>query len=397
MPVTPGKITEETTSLPPLDQESRDLLRAIAQPPDHNNTEQIDRLARSVGNWDSLVSVAREHRVLPLAFSRLTAAGAQLPRETMALLKGAYDHNAFHCMSNASELISILRAFEVERISAMPFKGIVLAATIYPDPVARYSGDLDLLVDRQNLLRATSILLGTGYDLKTPVREDGSPALSNSYEYHLERPSDGRVVELRWRLELTQPRYRRNIGMPWVWPRRQTANIAGFEVPNMDPETTLLVLCMHGSKHVWSRLLWISDVSHLLARFPNLDWQFSIRRARKAGLWRALALGVLLANRVCNTNVPPAVLRQFEADGGAIMLATSIEANLFDNPGELPKSRIPYNVKLLGLQDRLRLLLSLNVLRPNERDINFIRLPKPLYPLYVFVRPFRMLRDKSAR
>jgi len=63
------------------------------------------------------------------------------------------------------------------------------------------------------------------------------------------------VLELRWRLELTQPRYRHNLGMDWVWPRRQTVNLAGVDVPNLDPERSLLMLCMHASKHAWSRLI----------------------------------------------------------------------------------------------------------------------------------------------
>ena len=300
-------------------------------------------------------------------------------------------------MSNAAELIALLKAFESEQIPAMPFKGIVLGSTIYRDPAARYCGDLDLLINLKDLKRATSILFSRGYDLRTPVRADGSPALTNSYEYHFERSSDGMVVELRWRLELTQPRYRRDIGMRWIWPKRKTINLAGVHVPNMDPETTLLVLCMHGSRHVWSRLLWISDVAHLLTRFPNLDWKRVIREGRRLGLWRALELGVLLAHRVCHAKAPKEILRQFEADGVAVGLADSLGISLFANPGDFPKSRIPYNVKILGFQDRLRLLLSFDFFRPNDRDRNFIRLPRLLYAFYFFVRPIRILRDKSAR
>ena len=105
------------------------------------------------------------------------------------------------------------------------------------------------------------------------------------------------VLELRWRLELTQPRFKRNLGMDWVWPRRRTAMLAGAEVPDMSPEITLLMLCMHGSKHVWSRLIWICDVAQLLVSSPDLDWKEVTREANQSGLWRSLALGVLLAHR----------------------------------------------------------------------------------------------------
>jgi Uncharacterised nucleotidyltransferase len=397
MPAASDKQPKETAPLPSLSETSRELLRAIAGYPDENNASQIDQLAGSVEDWGTLLSVAQEHRLLPLAFSRLTEVATRIPAFAEEQLKDAYHRNVFHCMSNAAELIAILQAFESEQISAMPFKGIVLGSTIYPDPAARYCGDLDLLINLKDLLRATTILLGRGYDLKTSVHPDGSPALTNSYEYHFERSSDGMVVELRWRLELTQPRYRRDIGMQWIWPKRKTIKLAGVDVPNMDPETTLLVLCMHGSKHVWSRLLWVSDVAHLLARFPNLDWKRVIRDGRRLGLWRALALGVLLAHRVCHAKAPQEILRKFQADRVAAGLADSLRGSFFANPGDFPESRVPYNVKLLGFQDRLMLLLSLDFFRPNDRDLNFIRLPRPLHAFYLFVRPIRILRDKSAR
>jgi Uncharacterised nucleotidyltransferase len=397
MPATSGRQTEETPPLRAVDETARELLRAIAQYPDENGASQVAQWTQRVENWEDFLSAAQEHRILPLAFLRLTEVAAPVPAATLERLREAYHRNVFHCLSNTSELISLLQRFERDRIPVMPFKGIVLASTIYSDPAARHCGDLDLLIDLKNLLKATAILLDRGYELKTPVHEDGSPALSNSYEYHFERPSDGRVVELRWRLELTQPRYRRDIGMNWVWPTRQAAKLAGVDVPNMDPETTLLVLCMHGSKHVWSRLLWICDVAHLLARFPNIDWKHVAAQARRLGLWRALALGVLLAHRICHARVPPAILQQFQADRVALELVGSLEAGLFDSPGHFPQGRVPYNVKLLGFEDRLRLFLSLDFLRPNDRDLNFIRLPRPLHAFYFLVRPIRILRDRSAR
>lgn len=380
-----------------LDRASRDLLRAIMRAPMSNDDSDIARLAHDISDWDRFLAVAREHRLLPLVFSRLTEVEAAVPSDAMERLKSAYDRNVFHCMSNAAELITILKAFQLEQIPAMPFKGIALGATIYRDIAARNAGDLDILVDLEDLQRAAAILLKMGYELKTRVQEDGGPAESNSYEYHFERSADGMVVELRWRLELTQPRYRRDIGLQWVWPRRQTLKLAGAEISNMDPETTLLVLCMHGSKHVWSRLIWVCDLVYLLSQFPSLDWKHVMREARRVGLWRTLALGVLLANRICCSDVPRAVLQRLEADATASELARSLEEAIFDRPGELPSGRMPYSVRLLGFQDRIRLIFSPGFLRPNERDLSFIKLPKTFHPLYLLVRPLRMLRDKSAR
>jgi len=90
--------------------------------------------------------------------------------------------------------------------------------------------------------------------------------------------------------------------------------------------------------------------------------------ANRLGLWRPLALGVLLAHRVAGAAVPEAVLRRFQSDAAACSLARHFEKTLCDVPGSPPLGRPPYNIQLLGSCDRARLLLSLDFLRPRERS-----------------------------
>lgn len=376
-----------------VDSESCELLRAIARPAD---AEQIHRLAVKVCDWDSLLKLAQEHRVMSILFLRLTDISSAVPQSVREHLRAEYDSNMFHNLANAVELIAILKALEHEMIPAMPFKGVVLGASTYHDLTTRPAGDIDLLIYREHLLRAETVLLERGYELKTALGADGM-AGEQCYEYRFERPMDGMVVELRWELELTQPKFKHNLGMDWVWPRRRTTMLAGAQVPDITPEITLLMLCMHGSKHAWSRLIWICDVAQLLASSPDLDWREVNLEAKKSGLCRTLALGLLLAHRVAGATIPQAVLRRSELDTTASNLAQHIQENLFDSPGSTPTGLVPYSIQLLDLRDQIGLLLSLDFLRPNERDRAFLRLPKSLSALYYLIRPFRIFRDRSAR
>ncbi len=312
-------------------------------------------------------------------------------------LRKEYECNLLHNLANAAELIDVLKELEGDMIPAMPFKGVVLGTSSYHNLTTRPAGDLDILIHYRHLAQATTILLKRGYELQTQVHADGSPAVANYYEYHFERPTDGMVVELRWKFELIYRKFERNLDMDWVWPRRRKTMLAGAEVPDMSPEITLLVLCMHGSKHMWSRLIWICDVAQLLTSSPGLDWREVATEAKKSGLARSLALGVLLAHRVAGATVPQAVLDPFEADAVASNLARHIQQSLFNAPGSAPPGRLPYGIQLLSFQDRIRWLLSLDILRPNERDHEALSLPKSLHPLYYLIRPFRLLWDKSAR
>jgi hypothetical protein len=78
-------------------------------------------------------------------------------------------------------------------------------------------------------------------------------------------------------------------------------------------------------------------------------------------------------------------------------LAQHIRKNLFDAPGSTPIGRVPYGIQMLDFRDRIRLLFSLDILRPNERDRAAFPLPKSLHALYYLIRPVRIFWDRSAR
>jgi hypothetical protein len=377
-----------------LDLNSAQLLRAVVRPCEEAT---IAVLASKIHSWDRTLDLARSHRIVPMLYARLDANREHLPAEVLGLIRREFERNALHCLTNAEELLKILQDFDSSKIPAMPFKGVVLGASVYGDLTARNAGDLDLLIHYRDLQRATEMLKQRGYQLMSKVREDGTPAVEDGFEFHFERPSDGMVLELRWRLELTQPRYRYNLGMDWVWPRRRSAKVAGADVPDMDPVSCLLVLCMHGTKHVWSRLAWICDVAKLLESTPELDWDFTQQEAKRVGLGRSLELGVLLAQRVAGARVPGEVLHRFERDRTVRKLAEFLDESLMERPRKMPSGWVPYNFKILGFRDRARTLLSPEFLRPNPRDRAWIKLPKALDPLYFLIRPVRILLDRTGR
>jgi hypothetical protein len=380
-----------------LDRNSTNLLRAVVRPRAERRGPAVAELAAKISCWKETIEGARQHGVLPILYSELVANRTSIPPEALELARIEFERNAFHCLANAAELLEVLKAFEEAGIAAMPFKGVVLGASAYGDMTARTAGDLDVLIYYRDLLPAAQILKERGYELKTKVLEDGSPEAENYFEYHFERADDGMVLELRWRLELTQPRYRHDLGMDWVWPRRRTVRLAGADVPNFDAVAALLMLCMHGSKHVWSRLIWICDVAKLLESEPGLDWDSVRREAKRVGLWRCLALGVLLAREVAGAKVPAEAERGFEADRRIRNLAEFLEEHVLEEPGTTPGGWMPYNLQILGFRDRARVILSPEFLRPGAQDWAVVKLPKALAPLYYIIRPLRMLLDRSAR
>lgn len=378
-----------SASVPP---EVCTLLRAAARRSPVTETAEISSLAAGIRDWDALLRLGRQHRILPLLASRLLGVEC-VPATARQVLKEESTRNMVLCLASAAELIVILRRLDQHGIRAMPFKGLVLAASVWGDISARPAGDIDLIIPFADLEHASALLEESGFDRLT--EPDGRPARDNLHEFHFQRASDGLFVDLRWRLD--QPRFRSNLDIEWAWRGRQTAMLCGAAVPNMSPEKTLLMLCMHGSKHLWSRLIWICDVGQLLAASSSLDWEAVLQEARSAGMQKTLALGVLLARAVCGADLPPSILRRFRSDAAMVGLATYFDDHVFTAPGQPPPGRVPYNIRLLSPGDRVRYLISTDFLRPSEPDQAWLALPRALQPLYYFLRPFRLLFDRSAR
>ncbi|WP_348260869.1 nucleotidyltransferase family protein [Telmatobacter sp. DSM 110680] len=380
-----------------VDRDTANLLRAVVRKSAAGCDHTIPELARKISCWEEVIEAARQHGILPGLFSALAANQTGVDSKALELARSEFDRNAFHCFANAAELLEVLRLFERSEIAAIPFKGVVLGASAYGDMTARTAGDLDILIRYRDLLPAAQLMKERGYELKTDVLEDGSPAKKDYFEYHFERPDDGMVLELRWRLELTQPRYRHDIGLDWVWPRRRMTRLAGADVLNFDAASCLLMLCMHGSKHVWSRLVWICDVARLLESEPRLDWDFVRQEAKRVGLTRCVALGVLLAREISGAEVPTEVLRRFEGDRRARKLAEFLGKHVAENPGMKPDGLVPYFIQLLGFWQTVAVMLSPKFLQPTARDRSVVKLPKALASLYYLIRPVRLLLDRKGR
>ena len=142
----------------PLDQNAVDFLRAITRPPHNETPIAVAHLAKKVNHWDDVIEGARRHRILPIFYRRLVDITDIVPPPLVQQAKSEFERNAFHCLTNAEELLHILSAFEAAGIAAMPFKGVILAASAYGDMTLRMAGDIDLLIRYRDLQRGRKAL-----------------------------------------------------------------------------------------------------------------------------------------------------------------------------------------------------------------------------------------------
>src|ERR1700687_4589849 len=97
-------------------------------------------------DWSEFIRLAESHGVLLLAARNLIELGRGLPPEVERLLRSAYEANLRRSLWFTAELARIMQHFEQRPLLALPYKGPVLAQSLYCDLGLRSFSDLDFLI-----------------------------------------------------------------------------------------------------------------------------------------------------------------------------------------------------------------------------------------------------------
>lgn len=356
--------------------------------------EIIRGLASVPLDWDYVLSEAAENSIIPLLHRQLHAfAFDAIPPPVLAQLKSASRANTVRSLFLTAELHKILNHFAIAGILAIPYKGPVLAQQAYGDITLREFEDLDIVLRQRDLPRAHEIILSLGYQPKFPwILSSGASVSLVPGEYNYRNIERRIMVELH--TELTLRHFPVVPDLDEYSPRLVTINLSGHDVRTFSPEDALPILCIHGSKDFWERCSWVADISELVQLHPRLDWDAVRRCAESLQAQRMLHLGLRLAASLLAAPLPPEVLRAASADATVAAVASETEARLLSR--HLPRldaaARFHFRRRLVpGRLAGWRYAGRLAVV-PAEEDWMMLRLPPSLAPLYIALRPLRLLR-----
>lgn len=274
-------------------------------------------------DWEEVVREAHAQGLIPLLYRSLKGSemGRELPVGVADRLEAQFFGVAARNMLLAAELKEILRAFEDQRLPCAPLRGLALAEALYGDITARPMGDLDLLVQKEDLPRVARILRELGF------REiDRRPGFAQAFSYSLEFFKDRHgwiIVEPHW--TITYPPFADRVDMEGVWERCARGRVVGVEAWLLGREDVLLNLCLHLAHRDGSApLLWFFELDRLLRREQDaIDWSrvLSVASQAKQGALLFRALGRVKA--LFDTPIPDPVL-----DQPAVELPRSVEGRL---------------------------------------------------------------------
>jgi hypothetical protein len=186
--------------------------------------------------------------------------------------------------------------------------------------------DLDILVAEPDVRRALGIMSELGYRADYSL----SPAQEAKYfrttcEYNFLHESNQTQVEIHWQIVPAQ------LGLTFeferLWSRTKFLPMGGSQLPVLSPEDALLVVSVHGFKHLWACLKWVSDVANILSSPEELDWIYIVSEAERIGAMRIVLVALSLADQMCHSCLPDPIRVRLSRDSVASAIAGEIVRN----------------------------------------------------------------------
>ncbi len=362
---------------------------------DHTKDQRAAEILSAGVDWNYVRKTAIQHGIIPLLYKKLKNEMSDLvPSKELEEFRTLFMANAVRNLRMTQQLIKVLDHLSDAGIEAMPFKGPVLAVQAYGDLSMRSFSDLDIVIHRCDFEQTYDLLTKSGY----------SCALSGNQAHYL----------LKTDIELTFDHPEYHIDIHWAFAHKFMAFnvdtekffkesivylLQGKKLKGLCPEDTFLVLSIHGANHYWIRLKWIADIIFFIYQNPNMNWQKIFDKSKNFTMNTLLYQSLNLAIEMGGLSLPEEIKNSIHANNiqKKCKSLDKIRFQLFSKERlrlhsslhiiSRREERIPIQLKYFFSQ------IIYSIFTPKSRDLEIIDLPWFLYPLYLIIRPFRLIRD----
>ncbi len=353
---------------------------------DGSSCARIHQIFQHGVDSERLLQLAGRHGVTPLVYRRLSAVLDSGQLGLLGALRQQDASNTQRALWLTLELLNIHRHLQARGLEVLPYKGPVLAESLYGDVALRQFSDLDLLVRSDDLPRIKSALADVGYEpgLRLSQAEERD-YLKSGYEYTFDGARGRNLLEIKWQV---LPRfYSVGFDVNKFFERASTVTIEGQKLRTLCDRDLMLVLCVHAAKHAWKQISWLCDIVEL-ARSGALDWAALRAEAERLGIARIVAVTFLLAHKLLGAQLPKGIGSDAKTEACAQRITSLIVSEEEFDPESLAYFRM-----MVELRERRRDRVSFwwrLMVTPGAGEWSAVRLPRPLFPLYRLVRVWRL-------
>lgn len=344
-------------------------------------------------DWGKFLRFVSRHRVAPLVH-RAAQQNLGIPPEIQQKLARRNQQNVRKALALTRELVHLNGLFEAASIPVFNFKGPLLASAFYGDVSARHAGDLDLLIEPQNVAKADALIQENDYRFDSaaaPLTEKQFATYLRLREEFIYRHKEGTFeVDIHWRLIATEGFF--PLGFTEVKNNACDFEIAGATIKTLSPQYTLLYLFVHGAMHAWFRLKWVCDIAQILSQKSVVNWSNLLTSADELGVKRLVFQGALLAHSLLAIQLPAEVLEQAGRDKklpgllrrSRFAISESQDISSRNGLALLQKAFYMMNLKT---DFRSKFVSLFWRLRTSPDDWRLLPLPDKFFYLYYLLRP----------
>lgn len=349
---------------------------------------RLNEILQGSVDWEFLFRAATQHGLLPLLSEHLPVSSA-----TPSQFREANRNHNVRTLFLTAEALRIADRFASQNLPVLTFKGPVLAQMAYGNPSLRQFDDLDFIVPQRFIADVYEQMDVLGYRPKFQLpRRSGEAKVHIPGEYVFVHKVNQAMVEIH--TEATLRHFPRPPDIEDMSRRSTQIVLNGKAVTTFGLADTLLMLCVHGAKDFWSRLLWVADVAEVIDRIDAAEWECILVQAKKYDTERMLRLGLWVARVICGSELPVRVSQDVEADSTAARIGGVVRDELLHQE-EHPRGvvwRSHYRIRMVqpiwkGILYWLRLSTA-----PTEED--WVVAPDGTAGAiqHTFLRPLRLWR-----
>jgi hypothetical protein len=337
------------------------------------------------------------HGLIPLLHKHLHALDADhVPIQFRSRVRRQSVSNASNVLHLVGKQLNLCRLLKEHGIPIAIFKGSVLAQSAYGDISLRQAGDIDVLISRAHFDRCKTLIESLGYQMMPCLTATQlSSHLASHCEIQFVRDEWFTVVDLHW--ALAPKSFVFKVDTDELLSRLQPVTIAGTEIKTLATEDLIVYLSMHGAKHLWRGLEWISSLGELIRSAESIAWNTVIERAEKAHARRMLTLALRLVESVSGREIVSHVVDILDRDQSAQRMANEVLLQIFAPAGAAMSTETNlYNLKIMD-HKRDALVSALRaIFIPTMADWSTLNLPASLHSFYYAYRPLRLSKAYSS-
>jgi hypothetical protein len=230
----------------------------------------------------------------------------------------AHEENFKRISAYLTELDYISNKLAEENVSLIALKNGGIARGIYPCSGCCPMGDLDVLVEKKDFLKAHQLLLNHDYyfEFRSPLEElDIEVAEKNGGAEYWKILPDGEKLwfELQWRA----------VAGRWIRPEQEphskdligrSISIPDTSVRILSPEDNLLQVALHTAKHSYVRAPGMrlhTDVDRIV-RYQSIEWTIFLKYILDLQIKTAVYFSLIIPKALFGTPIPDEVLARLK-------------------------------------------------------------------------------------